>query len=515
MSATIKDNNKRIAKNTVFMYFRMLIIMAIGIFTSRVNLSALGIADYGIYNVVGGIVAILAFLNGAMSSGTQRFLNFEIGKGHKENLNRVFSTSVIIHTGIAFIIFIIAETVGLWFLNYKMNIPQDRLVAANWVFQFSILSFMVSIVSVPYNAAIIAHEKMSAFAYIGILEVVLKLLVAYALYISPADKLITFACLNFCVVLLLRVIYQLYSRRHFEETKAVTWHVDRTKLKEMLSFSVWIIVGSLSGIFHTQGIGIVMNMFFGVTVNAAQGVANQVNSIVKQFIQNFTVALNPQIVKNYAAGNLEEMYVLLMRGCRIAFCLVAFFALPIILECPKILAIWLEEVPEYTIIFVRIIMVITLCDSFHAPLATSKNATGDIKMYQIVLTILGLAHIPLAWLFFEFGYGPEYAMYVYLFLIICMQYSRIHLVCKSIGLSKTRFFKIVICRNLAVVVASLVVPLTLHFMLPQGMVSSMLVVLISSFISVATATLFIGFDAHERKAIKGLVLSKLNKSNKI
>lgn len=510
MSKESISSNKRIAKNTIYMYFRMLFIMAVGLFTSRINLAALGVDDYGIYNVVGGIVAILGFLNGAMTSGTQRFLNFELGTGNKDELKKVFTTSIIIHTGIAVVILLLAETLGLWFLNYKLNIPADRLSAANWVFQFSILSFMVSIVSVPYNAAIIAHEKMSAFAYIGILEVLLKLGVAYALYISPIDKLILYAFLHFVVVLLLRVIYQLYSRKNFEETIIRSWNVDISKLKEMLSFSVWVIVGSLSGICHTQGIGIVMNLFFGVTVNAAQGVANQVNGVVKHFIQNFTVALNPQLVKNYAAGSFTDMHKLLMRGCRISFCLVAFFCVPIILECPTILNIWLKEVPEYTIIFIRVIMLITLCDSFSSPLAASKNATGKIKSYQLVLTSLGLAHIPLAWIFFKFGAGPEYAMYIYLFLIICMQYSRFYMVCKSIGLDLLTFVRVVVGRCFAVVTASCIIPIILHLHLATS-ASTTLIVVFCSLITVAASTWCLGFDKQERQGILSMITRKIKK----
>lgn len=490
----------------------MLFIMAVGLFTSRIILSALGIDDYGIYNVVGGIVAVLGFLNGAMASGTQRFLNFELGKGSKEDLRRVFASSVLIHAGIAFLIFILAETIGLWFLNYKMNIPEERLISANWVYQFSILSFIVSILSVPYNAAIIAHEKMSAFAYIGILEAVLKLIVAYAIYIFLFDKLILFAFLNLLVVLIIRIIFQIYSRKNFEETKNVSWKVDFPKLKEMLSFSIWVIVGSLSGIFHTQGIGIVMNLFFGVTVNAAQGIANQVNGVVRHFVQNFTVALNPQIVKNYAAGKLNDMYILLMRGCRMAFYMVAIFAIPIILECPVILGLWLKEVPEYTVVFIRVIMLITLFDSFSQPLAASKNATGKIKSYQIILTLLGISHVPLACICFKVGYGPEYSMYVYLFLIVCMQYSRIHLVCKSIGLKKNIFVKTVVVRCFLVVSVAAALPAVLHFSLKES-VTSTIIVVFASLLSVSLSALFLGFDKHERLTLFSTIKNKL-KNNK-
>ena len=315
MSNQIAGNNQRIAKNTLLLYFRMLITLVVSLYTSRVVLNTLGVDDYGIYNVVGGIIVILGFLNSAMAGATQRFLNVELGRNDFEQLRKVFCTSLVIHALVAGVILVIAETIGLWYLNSCMNIAEERMVAANWVYQFSVATFMVNILSVPYNATIIAHEKMSAFAYISILEVVLKLVIVYLLVLTPFDKLIFYAFLIFMVGVVLRLIYGIYCKRHFEECTINNFKLDKPMMKEMLSFSSWTIFGNLGFIAHTEGIALVINYFFGVAVNAASGIANQVNGVVKNFVYNFLTALNPQVVKTYAAGQYEEMHKLLMRGC--------------------------------------------------------------------------------------------------------------------------------------------------------------------------------------------------------
>ena len=295
--ATTTVNNKRIAKNTLLLYFRMILIMGVSLYTSRIVLNTLGVEDYGIYNVVGGIVIVLSFLNGAMAGATQRYLNIELGRKDYEKLKKVFTTSLLIHFGVALVIVLLAETIGVWFLSTQMNITPDRMYAAHWVYQFSIAAFIVSVISVPYNATIIAHEKMSAFAYISILEAVLKLVIVYVLIFSPFDKLILYAFLIFIVGVIIRIVYGIYCKRNFQECRIESWQVDKPLLKSMLSFSSWTILGNLSYIFHTQGIAIVMNMFFGVTVNAAQGIATQVSAVVKGVVTNFLQALNPQVVK--------------------------------------------------------------------------------------------------------------------------------------------------------------------------------------------------------------------------
>ena len=503
--ATTTVNNKRIAKNTLLLYFRMILIMGVSLYTSRIVLNTLGVEDYGIYNVVGGIVIVLSFLNGAMAGATQRYLNIELGRKDYEKLKKVFTTSLLIHFGVALAIVLLAETVGIWFLCTQMNIAPDRMYAAHWVYQFSIAAFIVSVISVPYNATIIAHEKMSAFAYISILEAVLKLVIVYVLVLSSFDKLILYAFLIFIVGVIIRVIYGIYCKRNFQECRIVSWQVDKPLLKSMLSFSSWTVVGSLGYILHTQGISIVLNLFFGVTVNAAQGIANQVNSVVKGFVVNFLQALNPQVVKTYAEHDLDAMYKLVLRGCRISYYLVAFLVIPIVLETPTILQIWLKNVPEYTVVFVRTVLILSLFDSFTNLLSTAQGATGRIKIYQITLTIIGLFHLPLTILLFKFGYEPQYSMYVYLYIVIIMQVVRICFVCHYIRLSKYLFFKEVIGKCTLVTIMGLIVPLFLHYTLLPSVVTT-IIVGFSSVVSLSFSALFLGFSRNERN----FILNKLH-----
>ena len=501
-------NNKRIAKNALFLYMRMFLLMIVSLFTSRIVLNTLGVDDFGIYNVVGGIIVILSFLNSAMAGGTQRFLNVEMGRNDVIGLKKVFSASIHIHIIVSVLVLVIAETLGLWFLNTQMNIPIARIEAANWVYQFSVITCVMGILSVPYNAVIISHEKMAAFAYISILEGVLKLAVAFVLYIVPFDKLIFYAFLMLFVSLINRVVYGIYANQHFDECRKIAWKIDRHVMKQMFSFSGWSIFGNLGFILHTQGIGIILNMFFSVAVNAAQGIANQVNGVVNQFVSSFLTALNPQVVKTYAAGELDAMHKLVCRGCKMAFCMVLFFVVPITLEAPTILRVWLGIVPDYAVIFVRLVMCILLVNSFSYLLATAKGATGDIKSYQITLTIVGALHLPLAWLAFALGGGPEYSMYVYLVIVIVLQVIRVWYVCNSIELSIRYFFYEVIVKCLFVMILSVVLPLLLHILLVPSLLTTIIVAMVGVF-CVSFFTLYVGFTFQERKAIIEPVVRKI------
>ena len=335
------STNKRVAKNTLFLYFRMILIMLVTLYTSRVVLAELGIKDYGIYNVVGGVVMMFSFLNNCMSSATQRFMTFELGKGDMQKLRNVFAASLNIHIFIALIIVILAETIGLWFVNEKLVISHDRIFAANWVYQFSILTFCVNIIQVPYNAVLIAHEKMSIYAYISILEVLLKLGIVYLLAIVSSDKLIVYGMLVFIVQLIIRCIYQAYCKRHYEESKfKLFWN--KYLYKQMSSFAGWNLFGSVAWLLRDQGLNIVLNLFFGPAINAARGIASQVSNAVIGFISNFQVALNPQITKNYATGHILEMEKLSYMGIKFSFLLLFIMVFPICLNIDYILHLWLE-----------------------------------------------------------------------------------------------------------------------------------------------------------------------------
>ena len=317
------NTNKRIAQNTLFLYFRTLVILLVSLYTSRVVLNVLGIDDYGIYNVVGGIVLMFQFLNVGMIDVSQRFLTYELGKNDGQQLQKVFSTSLIIHLIIIFFLLILAETVGLWFLNHKMNIPTSRIIAANWVFQFSILTFIIKIFSVPYNASIVAHEHMKVYAYVSILEVILQLAIVFLLKGSASDKLILYAILMSFVTLLISIMYTLYCKKYFKECKFRN-DIDKQLLHKMLSFAGWSFLGNIGYSLKMQGINILINLFFGPAVNAARGVAYQVNAGIYNFVSNFQIAMKPQITKRYAMGDTNSMMVLVHNSSRYSFFLTVF-----------------------------------------------------------------------------------------------------------------------------------------------------------------------------------------------
>lgn len=507
-----KVDNKRIAKNTLFLYFRMFLIMAISFYTSRVVLNALGESDYGTFNVVGGIVVILSFINSAMMGATQRYLNFELGTKDEEKLRSVFCTSVRIHLWITVIVFILAETLGLWFLNRCMNIAQETMFAANIVYQCSIVSFLVTVISVPHNAAIIAHERMGVFAYISIVEAVLKLGSALLLLVVTSDKLIDYSIFMLVTTVVPRLLIYRYARRNFKECRYDRRRQSKALAREMLSFSGWSVVGSLGYIFHTQGIAIIINLFFGTIVNAAQAISTQVNTLVRSFSDSFLQALKPQVVQTYAAGELKQMHQLIFRGCRLAIFLTAFFAIPILIECKSLLVMWLKILPDYTIDFVRIVILISLIDACAPVLATAQNATGKIKVYQATLTTIGLLHLPLAALFFWLGYSPVSAFTIYLVLTVVLQIVRVLFVCKSVELRKRTFLSEVVLPSGIALALAFLPPAILRFLMPASILSTIIVLTVS----IISNSLFIGsigLTKSERQAVFSFVRTKLIKKS--
>lgn len=448
----------------------MLVTMAVSLYTSRVVLDVLGVDDFGIYNVVGGIVVILSFLNNSMTTSTQRFLNFELGTNNEDGLKEVFSTSVLLHLIIGILIILLASTIGAYFLEYKMNIAPDRMTAAWYVFIFSILTFVFQTITVPYNSTIIAHEKMSVYAYLSIVEVSLKLLIVYLIKVINYDHLIMYALLSFIVNVLIRIVYIIYSKNNFEEAIFSRKYIDKQKLKQMFSFSSWSIIGNLGYILHTQGMSIVTNIYFNTAINAAQGIANQVNSAVTSFTTNFQVALNPQIVKSYAAKELESMHQLIFRGCKFSYFLVLIFTIPIVVEAPKILGLWLTTIPPETIEFVRLTLLVTLVNSFSNIMSVAQGATGNVKVYQIVLTSLGLLHIPFAMVFFEMGFPAYYGTVVYIFLSLILMITRVLFVTRSVELKLSKFVKKVCIPTLLVTIISLIFSVFIHRVLPTSII---------------------------------------------
>ena len=488
--------NKRIAKNTLVLYVRMLFTMGISLFTSRVILQTLGVEDYGISSVVGGVISMFTFINAAMVSSTQRYLNFELVRGDANQLRSVFSTSLQIHALIALAIIVLSETVGLWFLNEKLVIPEARMTAATWVYQCSILSCAVSIMSTPYNAVIVAHEKMSAFAYISILDVSLKLLVVYLLVVLPFDKLIILAILNLLVQLFIRYIYTIYCHRHFPESY-FQFRFNKTLFKEMFGFAGWSFWGNLAAILYTQGLNMMLNIFFGPIVNAARGIAVQVQSAVQQFVGGFQTALNPQITKNYASNNLPQMHSLMFRSARFSFLLLFFLSLPVLMETNFILTLWLKTVPDDAVIFTQIMICISLIYTTANPCIIANQATGKVKIYQMVVGGILLLILPISYVVLKLG-APAYSVFIVHFCIESLaQFSRMYMLRKLIHLPLWQYMKNIYIPIVSTVVIAIILPLVVRMQVAEGWLR-FLAVGFTCVLSVGASSYFIGFTKQER-----------------
>ena len=513
MSNQSSDNNKRIAKNTIFLYIRMILMMGVTLYTSRIILSALGVDDYGIYNVVGGFVAMFAVISGSLSSAISRFLTFELGRGDEERLKTVFSTGVNIQLGMSALVIIIAEVLGIWFLNEKMNIPQDRMYAANWVFQCAVLTFVINLLSVPYNAAIIAHEKMSAFAYIGILEVILKLAIVFLLLVSPVDRLIAYSVLLVLVGIVIRVIYGYYSKKHFSEC---SYHLvlDKKVLREMTGFAGWNFLGNCAWLLNTQGINILMNLYFGVAVNAARGIATQVDGALRQFVNNFTTAVNPQITKSYAQGDLGYMHNLMCKSSKLSAFLMLFFAVPIFLESQTILTIWLKNVPEYSSAFVAWIAVSMFAEPVLSnSYVTAMLATGNIKRYQIVITTTGCLVFPLSWIAFEMGFSPISSYLIYFLVYAMLLFVRLYLLRDMVKIPIKMFFTDVLFKVIPVMAIGVSIPALLLLCMEPGIARLILLCIVSTVV-IAGAEYKIGLSEGEQEFVLNKIHLVLNKIHK-
>jgi len=501
------ENTKRIAKNTLMLYGRMLFSMVVSLYTSRVVLNTLGVVDYGIYGVVGGFVAMFSLISSSLSSAVSRFLTFELGRGDKERLNKAFSTSLLIHIVLAIVVFIVAETVGVWFVNNKMTIPADRLYAANWVFQASILSFMFGLFSVPYNASIVSHERMSAFAYIGILDTTLRLCVVLFIAYSSwkFDKLIVYSMLLVAVSISLQCIYLIYCRKHFEECR-LKISFDKEFWKEISSFSLWNFIGCTAGILKDQGVNVLLNLFVGPVLNAARGIAGSVNGAVSGFAANFMTALNPQITKSYASGNLSYAHYLVERGSRFSFYIMMFFAVPILLETDFILTIWLKQFPEHSLNFVRLVLMLSMVDILSNTLITLQNATGKIRNYQLVVGGILLLNFPLSYVCLKTGFAPESTYLVAIAVAVMCMISRLLFLRKSASLPMSGFLKRVVLNVAMVLLCSIMVPLLIHELMPYGL-ERFLVVGTASVIMSTFSVLFVGCNRSERTFIIQKALS--------
>lgn len=497
--ANISTNNNRIAQNTLFLYFRMGITLLVSLYTSRVVLKTLGVEDYGIYNVVGGVVTMFGFINGAMSSATSRYITYSLGKNNKRNLHKIFCTCINIHIFIALVIFLFAESIGLWYINNKIVLPLEREIAAMWVYQCSILSTIIMIISVPYNACIIAHEKMTAFAYISVFEVSLKLFIVYLLPFFPIDKLTLYAILILLIQILIRLTYTRYCKKHFEETH-YTFYWNYKLIKEMTSFASWSLIGSLSAVAYTTGLNLLLNLFFGPVVNAARAISVQVQNAVNQFVTNFQTALNPQITKSYANNDFVYMYSLVFRSARFSFYLLMIITIPIQVEANTILAIWLEKVPDNTTIFMQIMLCTGLVYTLSNPLIILAQATGKIRKYQITAGGVLLMIVPVSYLFLRLGMPPYSVFIIHLSFETINLFVRLKLLHGMINLSINNYIKEVIFNIIPVIIISYIPPIALHLFIPHSLLNSIIICITSVLISSATIY-FVGLNKNEKNFI--------------
>ncbi|MFV5693024.1 lipopolysaccharide biosynthesis protein [Flavobacterium sp. LT1R49] len=503
------ENNKRIAKNTFILYIRMFFTMGVSLYTSRVVLNTLGIEDYGVYSIVGGIVTLFSFFNSAMTSATQRFLAFDIGKNDLEKLKKTFNATLNIHIAISVLVLVLAETIGLWFVNDKLNLPIDRMVAVNWVYQFSIFTFLLGIIQVPYDALIVAREKMDIYAYMAFVEVSLKLIIVYILVISSFDKLILYAGLLFIVSFIVRMAHKQYCKWHYEESK-YQFYFDKLFYKELLSYSGWSLFGNIAAVARGQGSNILLNLFFGTVLNAAYGISMQVQTTVQGFVLNFQMAVNPQIIKQYAAGNTEQCLKLIFQSAKFSYFLLFIIATPIIFNIDFILELWLKNPPRYTSVFVNLCLINLLIECISGPLMIGAQATGNIKWYQIVIGTLIFLNLPISYILLKTYKNPELIYYSSIIISLLSLVFRLFFLKNIMKFPVKDFLNNVLLR---IVFVTIFVILLNHFFFQLIIIrNNMVYFFVNISIICFSAMLLIyaiGIDAEEKKAIKMVILNKI------
>ena len=496
-------NNTRLAKNTLMLYGRTIFAMVISLYTSRVILSALGVEDFGIYNVVGGLVAMFSIVSGSLTSAISRYLTYELGNGNFERLKAIFSTSINIQVVISIVIVILGESLGLWFLCNMMNIPVDRIDEAIIVLHCSLIAFVVNLISIPYNAAIIAHEKMSAFAYISMLDVCLKLGVVFLLYIFPWDNLVTYSVLLLIESVIIRLIYGWYCGRNFPETK-YKFVTDKSLVRELSSFAGWNFFANSAYMFNTQGINILMNIFFGVTVNAARGIALQVENALVKFSADFTTAINPQIIKSYASKNMQQVYLLVNRGAKFSYFLILIVALPVLIETEYILKLWLGVVPENTAIFIRLAIIGAMIERLGQTGYTACMATGTIKKYTLWITSVGCLVFPLSYIAFKIGAPVEACYLIFITIYVIVDAVRLWIMKGLIDFPIKTFITDVVIKLSYTTIITIILPIFVIVTFEPSIlrfITSVLVCIISSIIVIY----MFGLTSDEKEKVKSKI----------
>lgn len=505
-------DNKTIAKNTIFLYIRMFLIMGVSLFTSRVVLKTLGVEDFGLYGVVGGIVTMFSFLNGSLGGATSRFITFELGKRNFVQLNKIFSVAFFTHVFIALLIVLLAETVGLWFFYEKMTIAEDRISAAFWVLQISILNCVFSMTQVPYNADIIAHENMKVYAYVGVIEVLLKLGVVYLLSISPIDKLIFYALLLFLIQLGTMLYYRWFCMNNYKESHLIICR--EVKLyKNMFSYAGSDLIGNISVLAQGQGLNLLLNVFFGPAVNAARTIAYQIQGAVTQFSNNFMTAVKPQIIKSYAEGDEKAMWSLVNLSSCFSFYLMLLICLPIMLESHYILRLWLGDFPEHSTTFAVLVMVLCLIQTLKTPRTSVLHATGKLLLANIVVGGLLCFAFPLAYIFLRTGMAPESVFWAAIITMLLSEFVSVFILRRYIIYKISDYLLKVHVRCTLVTFISVIAPMLLfdRFMPPSFL--RLIITCILTTLSVSITALFIGMDKGMRVKLINIVKTKILHKN--
>lgn len=500
-------NNKRIAKNTVYLYLRMLFVMAISLYTVRAILDILGVVDYGIYNVVGGVVTMFAFMNKTLSTSSQRYFSIELARGDKNKLSKWFCLNITTFGLLGLIITFFLETVGLWFLNAKMTIPEERLIAANVVYQLSIISFLFHVVSIPYLALIIAHEKMSVFAYVGIFEALGRLAIVFVLMCLNYDKLIVYGILILLLSAIVSLSYIVYCWKHYPES-SYRWYWNTAEVKELLGFSGWHFLGTFSTTCRSQGINILLNLFFNPAVNAARAVAFQVNTHIMQLSSNFFTAVKPQIYKSYAKGEYDELFKLIMRGTIISTFLVSVIAFPIISNTSYILGLWLKEVPDYSVVFTQLALINGLIDSTNGPPIAASLATGRIRKYMLTVSLIVLANVPISYAALQLGCEPTITMVISIVISSIAIVVRAHLLKQMIGFPMGKYMLLMA----KITFVSILLLIVIHI-IANDSVSSLPGFILTSLIIISMLSLFYSLilSTNDRRYIVQVIKQKVFK----
>lgn len=509
MADSISDN-KRIAKNTLALYFRTFITMIVGLYTSRIMLQALGVDDYGINNVVGGIVAMSSFLTGAVSSAIARFITYALGDGDKHRMKVVFSTSVNVMIVMSIVAVIALEILGVWFLNSQADIPDRRMTAANWVLQFSIITLVLNLISTPYNATIVAHEHMSIYAYMSIVEVVLKLGVCFAIMAFGGDRLILFAILTAAIALGIRLFYSWYCQRNFEEARYNHKLFDKSFLKEMTQFTGWYMVGNAVWVFNTQGVNMLINVFFGVVLNATRGVAVTVTGAINTFVNNFTVAFVPQITKSYASGDKERLLFLMFQGTKITWYLLFILIIPVFWEAETLLKLWLGNPPEYSDLFLRFALFESWSMVVSFALHNTILATGKLKRVQLQIALYTALIFPITWLCFLLGTPAWSSCIVFVLLNTTSKAFTLYELKRLIDFPVKNFMRQCVLRCTVVTALAFALPGVLVYLMPQTTLRFFIVVSVSMLWTLICAYR-LGLNSSERLAVRSIINKVLNR----